>query len=47
VPLAQAFDFVPDLTIMLAVAFAADLAFATWKVTAWARGRGAAPSARG
>jgi CubicO group peptidase (beta-lactamase class C family) len=47
VPLAQAFDFVPDLTIMLAVAFAADLAFATWKVTAWARGRGAAPNARG
>jgi CubicO group peptidase (beta-lactamase class C family) len=43
----QAFDFLPELAVMLTVGYGADLAFAAWKGTAWARGRGAAPSARG
>ncbi len=38
----QAFDGVPDLTLMLAVGFAADLALGSWKATALARDRGLA-----
>ncbi len=45
VSLAQAFDFVPEIAILMAVGYLADLAFAAWKVAAWTRGRAnAAPS---
>ncbi|MFN2323058.1 MAG: serine hydrolase domain-containing protein [Trueperaceae bacterium] len=44
VSLAQAFDGVPEVAIMMAVGYAADLVFAAWKVAAWTRGR--APARR-
>ncbi len=42
ISLRQAFDGVPDLTLMLTVGFAADLALGSWKVVALARDRGRA-----
>ncbi len=42
VALTQAFDFVPEVAIMMAVGYLADLSFAAWKVAAWTRGRGTA-----
>ncbi len=46
VSLGQAFDFVPEIAIMMAVGYLADLAFAAWKVAAWGRGRGVSVDAR-
>jgi len=40
ISLRQAFDGVPDLTLMLAVGFAADVAMGSWKAAALARDRG-------
>jgi CubicO group peptidase (beta-lactamase class C family) len=40
----QAFDGVPELAIMMGVGYAADLAFAAWKVSAWTADR---PRTRG
>jgi len=45
VSLRQAFDGVPDLALMLAVGFAADLALGGWKVAALARDLGRARAA--
>jgi CubicO group peptidase (beta-lactamase class C family) len=42
ISLGQALDGVPDLTLMLAVGFVADLALGSWKATALARDRGRA-----
>lgn len=43
VALAQAFDFVPEIAVLMTVGYLADLSFAAWKVGAWTRGRGVAP----
>jgi CubicO group peptidase (beta-lactamase class C family) len=43
VALAQAFDFVPEIAVLMTVGYLADLTFAAWKVGAWTRGRGVAP----